>query len=165
MAFGIVTLTAMILYPPFKTFADDDKGNNGPEVKSSMRKCKGKRDGEKCECKTQNEFKTRDDVYAKGEHFPTSTNVDIYVIKNKKWKPKNRFGPLNPADPQDESSDGAETVATNLKGEIPCTKIWGNPLTKGLYDIVVDANQDGTYDPADGDAIDGKSKDAGFRVR
>ncbi len=156
MAFGIVTLTAMILYAPFNTFADDDEGNNGPEVRSSVNKCTGKGDKEKCKCKTENEFKTTNDVYAKGEHFPPLTNVDIYVTLNKKWKLGDSIG-------SDVSSDGAETVATDSDGKIPCTKIWGNPLTKGLYDIVVDANQDGTYNA--GDAIDGKSNNAGFRVR
>ncbi len=150
---GIVVLSAMSFCPLFNTFADG--GDDGPRVRSSELK-RGR-------CKTENEFKKSDDVYAKGDHFPTSTNVDIYVIKNKKWKPNDRFGPLNPADPQDESSDGVETVATDSNGKIPCTKIWGNPLTKGRYDIVVDANQDGTYN--DGDDIDGRSKDAGFRVK
>ncbi len=144
MAFGIVTLTAMILYAPFNTFADDD---DGPKVRSS--KLKGNK------CKTHNNFKTSDDVRVKGEHFPALTNVDIYVTLEQKWQ---QGDPIS-----DISTDGVETVATDDEGEFSCPKIWGNPLTKGRYDIVVDANQDGTYNA--GDAVDGRSNNAGFRVK
>lgn len=154
MAFGMVALSAMILPLSFSTFADDD---DGPKVRSSKWKCTGREDRERCKCKTENEFKTTSDVYAKGEHFPALTNVDIYVTLNEKWQ---QGDPIS-----DISTDGVETVATDEDGKIPCTKIWGNTLAKERYDIVVDTNQDGTYDPADGDAIDGRSNNAGFRVK
>lgn len=159
--FVVVVLSAVISYPLFTVFANED--NPKPKVRSSKRKCTGESPNINCECKTQNRFKTSDDVHAKGEHFPPLTNVDIYVTENKKWHLGDRFGPLNPSDPQDVSTDGVETVATDSQGKFSCPMIWGNPLTDGSYDIVVDANQDGTFN--DSDAIDGRSQNPGFKVR
>ena len=138
---------------------DDDDG--GPEVKSSkLKKIKRGR----IRCKTHNNFRTGNDVYVRGEHFPSSTNVDIYVIPNKKWRLGDRFGPFNPSDPQDVTL-AVETLTTSdsASGKIPCTKIWDDPSTRGRFDIVVDANQDGTFNA--GDKIDGRSMNAGFMVR
>lgn len=152
MAFGIVALCAMVLYQTEDTFAASKK----PRVISSKRK--PNRD-----CGKSNRFRWFEEVRVKGKRFDPLDNVDIYVIANKKWEMGDRFGPLNPSDPQDVSTDGPETVATDSNGEIPCTRIWPQPLPDTEYDIVVDANQDGTYN--DGDAIDGRKRKPGFRVR
>lgn len=157
MAFGIAALSAIIFYPPVSTFADDDDRHR-PEVKSAKLRCKGRRsdDDRRCECKTQNRFRTRNAVYAKGEHFPPFSTVDIYVTPNRKWE---RGDPIG----TDVSTDGVNQVATDDEGEFHCTKIWADPLTVGMYDIIVDANQDGTYNA--GDAIDGRRRNPGFKVR
>lgn len=157
MPFGIVALSAMVFSPLFNTFAGigtslsyrngDDDGEL-QEVRSSKLKGNG--------CETHNNFKTSDDVNAKGEHFTPHDTVDIYVTQNKKWQMGDLIG-------SDVSSNGVDTVVTDLEGKIPCGQIWENQLTKGRYDIVVDANQDGTYNS--GDAIDGKSNNAGFRAK
>ncbi|MGR3311071.1 MAG: hypothetical protein ACUZ77_09865 [Candidatus Brocadiales bacterium] len=152
IALGIVVLSAMGLYPQFDTFA------GGPKVRSSKEKKPGK-------CRTHNNFETSDIVYARGMNF-TSLTVDIYVFKNQKWTGGEDLTLLT------DVSGGMETVGVDSDGEIPCTTtIWDgssdplNPLIAGRYDIVVDANQDGMFDPADGDVIDGRSNNAGFRVR
>lgn len=142
---GIIALSALVLYPALNTLADGD--DDAPKVRSSKLKNN--------KCKTQNNFKTTDDVYAKGEHFLPSNSVDIYVALNQKWNVGDAIG--------SDVSGGKETVIIDSEGKIPCTKIWGSPLTAGKYDIVVDANQDGTYNS--GDAIDGKSINPGFKVR
>ncbi|HLG29915.1 MAG TPA: hypothetical protein VI387_06845 [Candidatus Brocadiales bacterium] len=147
MAFGMVALPAMIFALPLNTFANGDDDDDCPKVRSS--KLKGNK------CKTHNNFKTSDDVRVKGEHFPALTNVDIYVTENKKWR---QGDPIS-----DISSDGAETVLTGDEGEFSCPVI-ASELPQGKYDIVVDANQSGTFDKCT-DAVDGKSNNAGFRVR
>lgn len=138
--FGAVALLAIVFYPLFDTLA------------SNVRSSKLKRS----RCKTHNNFKTSDDVYARGENLPPLTNVDVYVVPNKKWR---RGDPIG----SDVSSDGPETVATDSDGDFPCEKIWGSSLARGRFDIVVDANQDGTFN--NDDDVDGKGNDGGFRVR
>ncbi|HHT9124806.1 MAG TPA: hypothetical protein ACFYD6_03205 [Candidatus Brocadiia bacterium] len=145
---GIVALFAMVSCPLSFTFANGDDDDDCPKVRSSIQK------GQKC--KTQNNFKTSDDVRAKGEHFQPLTNVDIYVTENRKW---NQGDPIS-----DVSTDGVETVATDSNGKFSCPIIWGDTLIKGSYDIVVDANQSGTFDKCT-DAVDGKSQNPGFKVR
>ncbi len=104
---------------------------------------------------TENKFKTDESVYIEGGNFKPSTNVDVYVTNNRKWVKGDQLS--------DVSTDGIETVQTTSKGNIPKTMVWGAPIVEGKYDIVVDANQDGTFN--EGDAIDGKSADPGFKVR
>lgn len=110
---------------------------------------------------TENKFKTDESIYIKGRNFEPLTNVDIYVTKNKNWKKDDSLTGM------DISSDGIETVQTTSKGNIPKTMVWGAPIVEGEYDIVVDANQDGTQDDTfnAGDAVDGKSANPGFKVR
>lgn len=103
----------------------------------------------------ENKFKTNESVYVQGKKFKPLTNVDIYVTKNRKWT----FGDLL----SDMSTDGIESVQTTSKGRIPKTRVWGAPIVKGKYDIIVDANQDGTFDTRD--AVDGKGKKPGFKVK
>lgn len=138
--FGAAALLAIVFYPLFDTLASN--------VRSSKIK--------KSKCKTQNHFRTSDDVFARGENLPPLTNVDIYVVPNRKWK---RGDPIG----SDVSTDGVETVQTDSEGDFPCENIWDSPLTRGRFDIVVDANQDGTLN--NDDDVDGKGNDGGFRVR
>lgn len=149
---GIFALSAMICYPPFNTFADDI---DGPKVRSSKTKTTKK----KVKCKSTNKFKATEDVEAKGKGLKPLTNYDLYVVPNKKWG--NTRQPIG----TDVSSDGVETVASDTNGKFDCTTVWANPLIKGKYDIVLDCDQDGTYDPVDGDTVDGKSNNPGFKVR
>jgi hypothetical protein len=150
-AFGVVAVSAIVLSPSSNILADDE-----PKVRSSKEKITRR----KTKCKSTNKFKVTEDVEAKGRNFEYPSNVDIYVTENKKWG--NTRQPIGP----DVSTDNAETVPIDEDGKFPCTVIaLGNTLAKGKYDIVVDANQDGTYDPADGDTIDGRSRNAGFKVR
>ena len=106
-------------------------------------------------CKVRNLFGTGGDVYATGKFFPPNETVWIYVTSDRNW---GNGDPIS-----DVSTDGVDSVVIDGKGRIPCpTKISG-PLGAGNYDIVVDANCDGTFDVKDGDAVDGKTG-RGFRV-
>lgn len=108
-------------------------------------------------CGKSSTFKTFKDVYAKGRFFPPNSNVDIYVTLDRNWqRGDNLIGT--------DVSGGVETVPVNHTGRFRCTQVWGNPLTIGRYDIVVDANQDGTYDPRDGDGVDTR-RGVGFWVK
>lgn len=113
-----------------------------------------------------NLFRIGNDVYAKGIGLNTSSPyiVDIYVVPDQDWTLGDRFGPGNPLDPQDVTPDGVEQVIVGQSGILKCTKIWGKPLVPGNYDIIVDADQDGTYDPSI-DAIDGEQGEVGFKVK
>lgn len=109
----------------------------------------------------ENKFKTDESVYVIGRNFDPLTNVDIYVTKNRNWKKGDILSILNGTG--DVSSDGVETVQTTSKGKIPKTRIWGAPIVEGKFDIVVDANRDGTFNA--GDAVDDGSKKPGFKVK
>lgn len=111
-----------------------------------------------------NLFSRGNDVYAKGTGFNAPAPgylVDIYVFDDRDWTLGDTFGPTHPGDPQDVS-DGVETILVGSSGIINCERVWRKPLTGGPYDILVDANQDGTYDT--GDAVDGED-DIGFKVK
>lgn len=153
MAFGTVALCAMMSSAPYNTFADYDD-EDLPKVRSAKEKCTGQGENEKCRCKTHNRFKTTHDVYAKLKNFPPDTYVDLYITLNKKWNMGDLIGP--------DERGSFQVLQTDGDGKVVCEKIWENP-DSGKYDIVVDANQDGTYN--DGDAIDGRRKNPGFRVK
>jgi len=50
--------------------------------------------------------------------------------------------------PADVSSDGMNTAFTDGAGDLGPANVWSPPLTPGEYDMVFDANQNGTYDAA-----------------
>lgn len=110
-----VALCTVALYPTFSVLAAK------PKAKSSKEKTNG-------ECKKANEFKWYEDVRVIGKNLPPNTNVDVYVIQDKKWQMGDRFGPNNPSDPQDVTSDGPETATTDSKGKLSCTRIYPQPL-------------------------------------
>jgi hypothetical protein len=74
-----------------------------------------------------------------GSCIPASTNVDIYIVENLTWTNGMSI-------PSDVSSDGMNTVAADGDGNLGPAIVWPAPLTGGEYDIVLDANQNGTYD-------------------
>jgi hypothetical protein len=80
-----------------------------------------------------------DTVYVGGSCISASTNVDIYIVENLTWTNGMSI-------PPDVSSDGMNTVATDGGGNLGPAIAWPPALTGGEYDIVLDANQNGTYD-------------------
>lgn len=141
----VFALTAMVSYPVH--------ARHKHKVQSSELTTEGK-------CKIRNTFNEGDPVFAQGKFFPPNENVDIYVTDDRSWSPGDSLSGL------DVSDDGPNfNVATDSNGKILCTDVAYIPgLLPGDYDIVVDANQDGTFDKKDGDAVDGKNG-RGFRVQ
>ena len=98
-----------------------------------------------------NSFDLSEDVYCYAGNLPASTPVDIYVVNNKDdWKEGNTLNDV---------SGGIETVTGGDDGSIATTKIWSATLTEGEYDIVVDTNRNGEWNP--GEPIDSEV-DVGF---
>jgi hypothetical protein len=81
-------------------------------------------------------FETSDSVYVRGNGFPSSRDVTVYII------PDGVAASLANA----VSYFSATTTAT---GDLPNTLAWGPPLTSGQYDIWVDVNQNGAFDTGD----------------
>lgn len=139
---GFVASFSVISYIQVTSYAFD-----GPTVNSARKHFKG--------CREANRFDAVDEnLYIKGSNFPKNTDVDVYVTENRGWL----FGDIIGS----YIIVTTETVTTNSRGNIRCAKIWENPLSPGKYDIVVDANQDGTFNQ--GDAADGISDKPGFKV-
>jgi hypothetical protein len=91
----------------------------------------------------KNEFSIIDTIYASGQYFNGADTVDIYIVTHQDiWS-------LN--DLLVDQSGGKETATTTGAGVLETTAVWANP-TPGLYDIVVDINQNGKYDT--GDTVD-----------
>lgn len=109
----------------------------------------------RCWCEKRRGFQRNDDVHVFGGEFNPLTTVDIYVTCNKSWA----FGDPIGAD----QGDGIDTVQTDSRGNLPCVLIGAAPLAGGKFDIVVDANQDGTFN--DCDTVYKQNGGAGFKVR
>lgn len=110
-------------------------------------------------CKRQDLFSTSDVIHAQGRYFPGGRDVFIYVTSNEVWEPT-------------KSIDTATifftmTATTDNKGKISCKGLV--TFLSGDYDIVVDfADGDGnfgTFNPIDGDAVDGETEKPGFVVQ
>jgi len=90
----------------------------------------------------QNVYSYDEDVYVSG--YCTSVeeerDVDLYVVKDKDAY-------VDGDALLDVTGSGPTTVFINMMGQVPLTKVWANPLTSGTYDIVLDANQNGTWEP------------------
>lgn len=126
-------------------------------VQSAMPFCKwipGKKI-KRCWCKRRDGFQRNDDVYTYGKMFDPLTTVDVYVTCNKTWTPGDLIG--------GDVGDGVDTLTTDSVGNLPCFHIWRNPLGGGKFDIVVDVNQDGTYNNCD--EVDGVGPEPGFEVK
>ena len=89
---------------------------------------------------TKNEFNPTETISATGQYFIAQDTVDIYTTIHKTtWTPN---------DPLIDQSGNKETTTTNNDGVLETLVIWAYP-NPGLYDIVVDLNQNGKYDAAD----------------
>jgi len=83
-----------------------------------------------------------EDVYAAGSGFA----VGIHVVPDQDWNDGDQI-------PQDVTG-AVETVSVN--GGVCPVLVWHAPLVAGVYDIVIDANQNGVYD-AHADGLDSGS--------
>jgi len=83
------------------------------------------------------EFCQTEDVYATGTGFPPNTDVDVYVVEDRKWSDDDAI--------PDDVGDGMDTVTTDGDGDLGPTVVWEKPLEPGEYDIVFDVNQNGVY--------------------
>lgn len=97
---------------------------------------------------TKDVFYTDEDVYAIGSGFTPFDWINIYVVNDTDWQDKDPI-------PLPDVSGGFETVQADENGSV-FALVWINPLTVGEYDIVFDANQNGTYDVGI-DAVDSAS--------
>jgi hypothetical protein len=101
-------------------------------------------------------YATTDNVYATGSGFQPDTNVDVYIVADLSWSDGDPI-------PDDVSSDRVKTLTADDYGTIGPATVWPAPLTPGEYDLVFDANQNGTYDYGI-DAVDHPDH-PGFTVR
>ncbi len=104
-------------------------------------------------------------IYVKGDSFPVSSTVDIYVVKDRdSWK-KRAF----PKPGDDHYIAGPISVKTDAKGNLPLTSTGFTPSAAEHlhpYDIIVDTDRNGTFDWSltVKDAADGEKK-VGFTVQ
>ena len=89
--------------------------------------------------KPRADFLTREAVYDVGNGFLPGTSINIHIVNAIPWT---AGMPI----PSDISSDGINTVTTNPSGNLGPVMVWPATLTKGSYDIVFDADQNGQYD-------------------
>jgi len=84
----------------------------------------------------QNKFTPVETVYAYGSGFTASQSVKIYiVIHQDTWAAE---------DPLSDVRGSATNAVADGGGVLATTSLWANP-TPGLYDVIVDANNDGKY--------------------
>ena len=100
-------------------------------------------------------FMVYENVYASGSGYEANTVYNVYVVVDTNWID----GMPIP------SYVTRYTVTSSSSGIIPPILVWGQPLTPGKYDIVVDVNGNGKYD-AGVDALDDNQMQvtAGFFV-
>lgn len=137
---------AIVCLPFFNSFAGKSKPKSHvPSVRPKrpfFNKCiRGKK------------FTINEDVYIKARKLIRNDSVDVYIIANKTW----RFGTIITPFVAAEFN-----IPTDKKGRITCSLVWLAPLTEGFFDIVVDANKDGTFNQ--GDAVFGRSFKPGIKV-
>ncbi len=95
----------------------------------------------------QDTYTTGEVVYGTGSGFTPNTDVDVYIVGDRAWNDGDAI-------PTDVSSDGMNpAVPTDAAGDLGPANVWPPPLTPGEYDMVFDANRNGTYDAAI-DAVD-----------
>ena len=140
LTFGALIFSAFFCYPLFNTFAFD--GTQVRPKRFIFDKCKKGR-----------KFTENEDVYAKARNLFPNKAVDVYITPNRIW----RFGKTI-----DVFVASQYDLTTDSRGRLPCTLIWQAPLTAGFYDIVVDVDQDGTYNQ--GDAVFDRTEKPALKV-
>ena len=143
---GVSVFSALVCLPSFNSFAFD--GTHVFPFRLIFDKCNKSK-----------KFTEEEDVWIKARNLFPNKTVDVYIIPNKIWK----FGAIIDSDMVVARYD----LMTDSRGRIPCTKIWEAPLTAGWYDIVVDVNQDGTYnhdDAVGNDAVFDRTDKPGLKV-
>ena len=83
----------------------------------------------------KDQYRIAQTVYATGSGFVPNTSVDVYIIPDLKWTD-------GMAIPPDVSSDGVNTLTTNLAGDLGPAIVWPSPLVPGDYDVVTDLVDD-----------------------
>lgn len=81
-------------------------------------------------------FQLSDNVYVRGQNFPMSTPVAIYLIPDGKQ-----------ALPSNAVANASAT--TDSSKNLPNTLVWHPPLYIGQFDIWVDVNKNGVFDAGD----------------
>ncbi len=100
-------------------------------------------------------FVNGESVYVFGLGYAPNSTYIIYVVENTTWTEGMVIPPRVPGT--------ATIVTTSGTGQIPPTKIW-TPAVIGTYDIIIDVNNDGSYN-ASIDILDHNDVDgAGFVV-
>jgi len=71
-----------------------------------------------------------------GSGFAASQTYNVYIVYDTIW-----FDGVNIT-----GRVQASTVSSDSLGNISLTAVWNKPLTSGVYDILVDVNDNGRYD-------------------
>ncbi len=92
------------------------------------------------------QFATTDEIYIEGFCLPANQDiVKIYITPDKIWQANDKLSDI---------SAGIETLTGSADGRIPRTKIWNRPL-QGIYDVVIDTNNDSTLQEYEKQCITG----------
>lgn len=144
---GVSVFSAFICFPLSNSFASTEPKINTPEVRP------GRLIFDKC--KRGRKFTVNEDIYAKARNLFPNKTVDVYITPNRIW----RFGTTI-----DVFVASQFDLTTDSRGRLSslCPLIWQAPLTAGFYDIVVDVDQDGTYNQ--GDAVFDRTEKPAFKV-
>jgi len=91
-------------------------------------------------------FELGETVYVAGNGYSPSTTYNLYVVEDvETWTEDMPIPTRVPGT--------TTTISSNTEGGITPTVAWNNPQTEGKYDIIVDVNDNGLYDP-EVDALD-----------
>jgi hypothetical protein len=91
-------------------------------------------------------FELGETVYVAGNGYSPSTTYNLYVVEDVETWIEGMPIPTR-------ISGTATTISSNTEGGITPTVAWSNPQIEGKYDIIVDVNDNGFYDP-EVDALD-----------
>lgn len=84
------------------------------------------------------EFLVYQTVYVEGSGFASEVNLTVYLVPHQDWMD----GMAIP-----DAVDGTcSMVASDSEGNVSATVVWEPYLTVGLYEIVVDVDDNGFYD-------------------
>ena len=112
----------------------------------------------------RNTFEKTDSIYVKLNDHPmcsqrardffkkkSVSDVDVYVVNNRAW----RSG--------DKVTSYVKKTRVSLS-DLCAGKANMGQITPGSYDVFIDADSNGVYNPGKGDAVDGKCRIIGFEV-